>query len=64
MSTNVVAFLLLNKFRDKEDCHLEKLVSAFDEIRKELEWANKDLAFCGETVDIVKHAVSHSKFNN
>lgn len=56
MSTNVVAFLLLNKFRD--GCTLDKLVETFDLIRQELESRNKDLAFCGETVDIINHAVS------
>lgn len=55
MSTNVVAFLLLNKFRD--GCTLEKLVEAFDMIKQELECDNKDLAFCGETIDIVNHAL-------
>lgn len=60
MSTNVVAFLLLNKFRDNEDCNLEKLISAFDDLRKELEWANKDLAFHGETADIVDYAVNYN----
>lgn len=56
MSTNVVAFLLLNRFRD--GCTLDKLVEAFDSIRQELEFNDKDLAFCGENVDIIKHAVS------
>lgn len=56
MSTNVVAFLLLNKFRD--GCTLDKLVEAFDSIRQELEFAEKNTAFCGENVDIVNHAVS------
>ena len=56
MSTNVVAFLLLNKFRD--GCTLDKLVEAFDSIRQELEWAKRDVAFCGESIDVVNHAVS------
>ncbi|CAL7938466.1 unnamed protein product [Xylocopa violacea] len=55
MSTNVVAFLLLNKFRD--GCTLDKLVEAFDLIRQELETRNKDVAFCGETIDIINHAL-------
>lgn len=56
MSTNVVAFLLLNRFR--EGCTLDKLVEAFDSIRLELEYNDKDVAFSGESVDIIKHAVS------
>lgn len=56
MSTNVVAFLLLNKFRD--GCTLDKLVEAFDSIRQELELRDKDIAFCGDSIDIVNHAVS------
>lgn len=56
MSTNVVAFLLLNKFRD--GCTLDKLVETFDWLRQDLESRNKDVAFCGETIDIINHAVS------
>ncbi|KAL0110828.1 hypothetical protein PUN28_014047 [Cardiocondyla obscurior] len=55
MSTNVVAFLLLNKFRD--GCTLNKLIEAFDSIRQELQFADKNIAFCGENVDIIKHAL-------
>lgn len=55
MSTNVVAFLLLNKFRD--GCTLDKLVEAFDMIKQELDSNNKNVAFCGETIDIVNHAL-------
>ncbi|XP_018313534.1 glycerol-3-phosphate acyltransferase 1, mitochondrial isoform X1 [Mycetomoellerius zeteki] len=55
MSTNVVAFLLLNKFRD--GCTLDKLVEAFDSIRQELEFSEKNVAFCGESVDIINHAL-------
>ncbi|KYN23327.1 PREDICTED: glycerol-3-phosphate acyltransferase 1, mitochondrial isoform X2 [Trachymyrmex cornetzi] len=55
MSTNVVAFLLLNKFRD--GCTLDKLVEAFDSIRQELEFSEKNIAFCGESVDIINHAL-------
>ncbi|XP_012220470.1 glycerol-3-phosphate acyltransferase 1, mitochondrial isoform X2 [Linepithema humile] len=55
MSTNVVAFLLLNRFRD--GCTLDKLIEAFDSIRQELEFSDKDVAFCGESVDIIKHAL-------
>ena len=55
MSTNVVAFLLLNRFRD--GCTLDKLVETFESIRLELEFNNLDVAFCGENIDIVKHAL-------
>ncbi|XP_050448992.1 glycerol-3-phosphate acyltransferase 1, mitochondrial isoform X2 [Cataglyphis hispanica] len=55
MSTNVVAFLLLNRFRD--GCTLDKLVEAFESIRLELEFNNMDVAFCGENIDIIKHAL-------
>ncbi|KAL6262598.1 hypothetical protein P5V15_005392 [Pogonomyrmex californicus] len=55
MSTNVVAFLLLYKFRD--GCTLDKLVEAFDSVRQELEFSDKNVAFCGENVDIIKHAL-------
>ncbi|XP_053977074.1 glycerol-3-phosphate acyltransferase 1, mitochondrial isoform X1 [Hylaeus volcanicus] len=55
MSTNVVAFLLLNKFRD--GCTLDKLVEAFDSMRQDLECRNRDTAFCGESIDIINHAL-------
>ncbi|KOC63702.1 Glycerol-3-phosphate acyltransferase 1, mitochondrial [Habropoda laboriosa] len=55
MSTNVVAFLLLNKFRD--GCTLDDLIKAFDLTRQELEVRNRDIAFCGETIDIINHAL-------
>lgn len=56
MSTNIIAFLLLNKFR--EGCTLDQLVEAFDSMRQELELKDTNVAFCGENVDIIKHAVS------
>lgn len=56
MSTNVIAFLLLNKFRD--GCTLDTLIKAFDFLREEMEFSEKNVAFCGESIDIVKHAVS------
>ncbi|XP_015514001.1 glycerol-3-phosphate acyltransferase 1, mitochondrial isoform X2 [Neodiprion pinetum] len=55
MSTNVVAFLLLNKFRD--GCTLDRLVESFDSIRQELEWSQRNIAFCGESIDIINHAL-------
>ncbi|KAI4503061.1 hypothetical protein M0802_002105 [Mischocyttarus mexicanus] len=53
MSTNVVACLLLYKFRN--GCTLEKLVESFNEIREDFE--DEDLAFTGETIDIINHAL-------
>lgn len=61
MSTNVVAFLLLNKFRD--GCTLDKLVEGFEILRQELESAHKDIAYCGESIDIINHAVSKHPIN-
>ncbi|XP_014222103.1 glycerol-3-phosphate acyltransferase 1, mitochondrial isoform X2 [Trichogramma pretiosum] len=55
MSTNVVAFLLLNKFRD--GCSMVQLVEAVDSLRAELRNAQRDVAFCGESIDIVNHAL-------
>lgn len=62
MSTNVVAFLLLNKFRD--GCTLDKLVEAFQIIRQDLESRHHDIAFCGENIDIINHAVSKIQYDN
>lgn len=56
MSTNVVAFLLLNKFRD--GCTLDRLVESFDSIRQELECGQKNIAFCGESIDVINHALN------
>lgn len=56
MSTNVIAFLLLYKFRD--GCTLDDLVNAVDSMRQELEFAKRDAAFSGESIDVVNHAVS------
>lgn len=56
MSTNVVAFLLLNKFRN--GCTLDELIEAFDLIIQELEKRNKNIMFYGETINIIDHAVS------
>ncbi|XP_015179455.1 PREDICTED: glycerol-3-phosphate acyltransferase 1, mitochondrial isoform X2 [Polistes dominula] len=53
MSTNVVACLLLNKFRN--GCSLDKLVESFDEVREDFK--DDDLAFTGQTIDIINHAL-------
>ncbi|XP_071866860.1 glycerol-3-phosphate acyltransferase mino [Bombus fervidus] len=55
MSTNVVAFILLYIFRD--GCTLDELVEAFDFIKYQLECYTRNIAFCGETIDIVNHAL-------
>ncbi|XP_015112910.1 glycerol-3-phosphate acyltransferase 1, mitochondrial isoform X3 [Diachasma alloeum] len=56
MSTNLVSFILLNKYR--EGCTMDELVDVFNSLRQELEAANKDLAFCGENLDIINHALT------
>lgn len=58
MSTNAVAFLLLNKFRT--GATLAQLVAALDELRIELARANKDVGFSGDSVDVIYYAVSTS----
>nr|CAD7408082.1 unnamed protein product [Timema poppensis] len=55
MSTNAVAFLLLTKFR--QGTTLELLAEALDQFRQELDWADRDLGFTGESVDVINHAV-------
>ncbi|XP_043469028.1 glycerol-3-phosphate acyltransferase 1, mitochondrial isoform X1 [Leptopilina heterotoma] len=55
MSTNVIAFLLLYKFRD--GCTLDDLVNAVDSMRQELEFAKRDAAFSGESIDVINHAL-------
>lgn len=60
MSTNIVAFILLNNYR-YVGCTLDTLVEQFESIRRELEFNDKDIAFCGENIDIVKHGVSKQR---
>ncbi|XP_046835718.1 glycerol-3-phosphate acyltransferase 1, mitochondrial isoform X3 [Vespa crabro] len=55
MSTNIVALLLLNKFRD--GCTLDELVKSFDIIKKNFVYQNVDMAFSGKTIDIINHAL-------
>ncbi|KAK9294563.1 hypothetical protein QLX08_010868 [Tetragonisca angustula] len=55
MSTNVVAFILLYIHRD--GCTMDELIETFDLIREELESRNKNIAFCGESIDIINHAL-------
>ncbi|KAK7863758.1 hypothetical protein R5R35_011159 [Gryllus longicercus] len=55
MSTNAIAFLLLNKHRCGTT--LGNLVRSLDELRKELLVSERDVGFCGESIDVVNHAV-------
>ncbi|XP_044743140.1 glycerol-3-phosphate acyltransferase 1, mitochondrial isoform X3 [Chrysoperla carnea] len=55
MSTNAVAFLLLNRFRD--GCTMDQLVVALDKLRAEVDWAGRDLGFSGDSLDVVNHAL-------
>ena len=55
MSTNAVAFLLLNKFRN--GVNMEKLVEAMEQLKRQLFYAGRDVGFSGEMVDVINHAV-------
>ncbi|XP_047366032.1 glycerol-3-phosphate acyltransferase 1, mitochondrial isoform X4 [Vespa velutina] len=55
MSTNIVALLLLNKFRD--GCTLDELVKSFDVVKQNFIYKNVDMAFSGKTIDIINHAL-------
>jgi len=57
MSTNAVAFLLLNKFRN--GTNLEELAQALDDMRLDIRSANLELGFSGDSVDVINHAVRH-----
>jgi hypothetical protein len=56
MSTNAVAFLLLNRFRN--GISMEKLVEAMEKLKKDLYYAGRDVGFMGDMVDVINHAVS------
>jgi glycerol-3-phosphate O-acyltransferase 1/2 len=56
MSTNAVAFLLLNRFRN--GVSMEKLVKAVERLKEDLFCAGRDVGFTGETLDVINHAVS------
>jgi hypothetical protein len=58
MSTNAVAFLLLNRFRN--GVSMEKLVEAMEMLKKDLFYAGCDVGFMGDMVDVINHAVSTS----
>lgn len=54
MTTNALAFLLLNRFRD--GAPLAILAEALDEMRQILEGASRDLGFTGTSEDVIKYA--------
>lgn len=54
MTTNALAFLLLNRFRD--GAPLSILAEALDEMRRVLEGASRDLGFTGTSEDVIKYA--------
>ncbi|KAJ8935061.1 hypothetical protein NQ314_013034 [Rhamnusium bicolor] len=55
MSTNALAFLLLTQYR--EGASIDKLVNALDNLRKELEYARRDIGFTGDSIDVINYAV-------
>lgn len=56
MSTNVLAFLLLTRYRD--GASLEELVKALDDLRIDLKYARRDIGFTGDSIDVINYAVS------
>lgn len=54
MTTNALAFLLLNRFRD--GAPLTILTEALDELRSYLNYTSRDLGFTGASEDVVKYA--------
>jgi glycerol-3-phosphate O-acyltransferase 1/2 len=56
MSTNAVAFLLLNQFRN--GVSMDKLVEAMEKLKQDLFYAGHDVGFTGDMMDIINHAVS------
>ncbi|KAJ8920132.1 hypothetical protein NQ315_011789 [Exocentrus adspersus] len=54
MSTNALAFLLLTQYR--EGATVEELVVALDNLRKELEYARRDIGFSGDSIDVINYA--------
>lgn len=55
MSTNALAFLLLNQFR--EGATIEQLVTALDNLRDELKTGRKDLGFTGDSIDVINYGI-------
>ncbi|XP_055585348.1 glycerol-3-phosphate acyltransferase 1, mitochondrial [Uranotaenia lowii] len=54
MTTNALAFLLLNRFRD--GAPLSILVDALDELRSVLNTTSRDLGFTGSSEDVIRYA--------
>ncbi|GJQ71556.1 hypothetical protein Trydic_g11264 [Trypoxylus dichotomus] len=55
MSTNAVAFLLLNKYR--KGVAIDELVDALDELRADLLSIKRDLGFTGDSLDVINYAI-------
>lgn len=55
MSTNAVAFLLLNRFRN--GATIDDISNALDELRIELRQSGKDIGFSGDSIDVINYAV-------
>ncbi|XP_055616863.1 glycerol-3-phosphate acyltransferase 1, mitochondrial isoform X2 [Toxorhynchites rutilus septentrionalis] len=55
MTTNALAFLLLNRFRD--GAPLSILTEALDELRDILSSSSRDLGFTGTSEDVIRYAV-------
>ncbi|XP_072177882.1 glycerol-3-phosphate acyltransferase 1, mitochondrial-like isoform X2 [Diadema setosum] len=56
MSTNLVAFLLLTKFR--QGVEMAQLVEAVDNLKRDVMLRGRDVGFTGETADVIKHTVA------
>lgn len=55
MSTNVIAFLLLNKFR--EGITIDVLRKELDLLQAELRARSHDLSIASDTMEVIKHGV-------
>lgn len=55
MSTNLVAFLLLTKYR--RGTSLNQLSADLDALKQEIIARRRDVGFTGKSVDVVKHAI-------
>lgn len=56
MSTNAVCFLLLKRFRNGTT--VEQLALELSILRDKLSLSDRDIGFSGDSIDVVKHAVS------
>lgn len=57
MSTNAVAFLLLNQYR--EGATVSQLIEAIEILKSDFILAGKDIGFSGEPIDVIHYAVSN-----